>query len=188
MRLPGDHHGLGRHMDVVIRLAAPADAPVLSELRYEFRVTRGVQVEPREAFCARCAAWMTERLGESSSWRCWIAETGGRVCGAVWLQVIEKIPNPANEPERHGYVSNFYVREDMRASGIGSRLLQAALDWARGREVDSVILWPTPRSRTLYQRFGFAAQTQLMELQGDERRGVTPNTQLPGCKPAAPDM
>jgi ribosomal protein S18 acetylase RimI-like enzyme len=47
--------------------------------------------------------------------------------GNLWLQLIEKIPNPTTEPEQHAYVTNFYVTEAARGQGIGTMLLSAAL-------------------------------------------------------------
>ena len=42
--------------------------------------------------------------------------------------------------------------------------LGAALDRCRQQGVDAVILWPTPESRSLYERHGFKSETGLLEL------------------------
>jgi GNAT superfamily N-acetyltransferase len=106
---------------------------------------------------------MEEHL-KSDAWHCWVAESNGLLIGALWLQLVEKIPNPRNEAEHHAYITNFYVQETARGAGIGSRLLREALDWCQAREVHAVILWPTERSRSLYERNGFAMRDDLMEL------------------------
>ena len=97
-------------------------------------------------------------------WRCWIAETerAGAV-GMVWVQFLEKLPNPVAEPELHGYLTSFYVRAAARGHGIGSALLVTALNACRERGCESVFLWPTPRSRPLYLRFGFTEQAGMLE-------------------------
>jgi GNAT superfamily N-acetyltransferase len=150
-----------------VRPATPADAPALARLRYEFRAALGVPDESEEAFVARCEAWMAARLAERDAgpWRCWVAEDGGGPgpVGTVWLQVIEKVPNPTPEPETHAYVTNLYVRPRARGGGTGSALLAAALAWCEARRVHAVILWPTPRSRSLYERHGFSTPASLME-------------------------
>ena len=107
---------------------------------------------------------MEERLREGSPWRCWIAEKGHLPVGNVWVQLIEKIPNPASKSEYYAYLSNFYVNEDLRGSGIGSLLLSEALNWCRDQSVHAVILWPTERSRSLYMRHGFGVRDDLLEL------------------------
>lgn len=139
---------------VRVRPATRADAPALARLRYEFRAALGPPVEPRERFVRRCTAWMRRRLAPGSRWRCWVAERDGAVVGSVWVQLVEKIPNPVRERERHAYLTSLYVRAAARG-GTGARLLAAALAWCRRRAVDTVVLWPTARSRSLYARHGF---------------------------------
>ena len=147
-----------------IRPATAADAPALAQLRYDFRASVGVVSEGESEFVARCRRWMEERLREGGPWRCCVAVRGDELVGNLWAQLIEKIPNPAVEPERHAYVTNFYVREGERGRGTGSLLLSAALDWCRAADAHAVILWPTERSRSLYLRHGFAVREDLLEL------------------------
>jgi GNAT superfamily N-acetyltransferase len=149
---------------VNIRLATEPDAHALAQLRYEFRSSVGLVSEWESEFVGRCRRWMSERLREGGAWRCWVAERESELVGNLWAQLIEKIPNPVAEPERHAYVTNFYVREGERGRGTGSLLLAAALDWCRSSGVHAVILWPTERSRALYLRHGFAVREDLLEL------------------------
>ena len=106
---------------------------------------------------------MQEHL-QSEVWECWVAEVNQQLIGAIWVQLVEKIPNPRAEAEHHAYITNFYIEEEARGRGVGSQLLSAALDWCQTRDVHAVILWPTERSRSLYERFGFAVRDDLMEL------------------------
>jgi GNAT superfamily N-acetyltransferase len=85
----------------------------------------------------------------------------------VWLQLIEKIPNPVAEPESMAYITNVYVRPTARGAGMGSRLLAEALDWCRASGADCALLRPTERSRPLYERHGFQTGTRLMEVRFD---------------------
>lgn len=148
----------------LVRAATPADAPELARLRYEFRAAERPAVEPSEEFIARTTAWMQERLAPHTAWRCFVAVRSGTIVGHVWVTLIEKIPNPGSgEPERHAYLTNLYVRPTERG-GTGSALLEAALDWCRGQRVDTVILWPSERSRSLYARFGFDASRAILAL------------------------
>ena len=145
---------------IEIRSATPADAAALAALRWEFRAGRETPTETRDAFVARCTEWMHAAL-EGGSWRAWVATDAGRIVGHVWVHTIHKIPNPVGDRERHAYLSNLYVQPDARG-GIGTRLLEQALDWARSNGVDSMVLWPTPRSRTLYQRHGFTDRVDFL--------------------------
>src|SRR5262245_52858544 len=149
--------------ETIIRLAAPADAASLARLRYEFRAGHDPATEAEAEFLPRCRAWMAARLAPGSPWRCWVAEEAGGLAGVIWLQLIEKIPNPGAEAEHHGYISNLYVEPSRRGAGIGSRLMDACLRFCEKEAVDAVILWPTPRSRSLYERHGFAVREDLLE-------------------------
>jgi GNAT superfamily N-acetyltransferase len=148
-----------------VRRAGPGDAPALATLRWEFRAEMGQATEPREAFEARARVWMAERLASGGAWRAWVAEDGsGDPVGCLWLQFIEKVPNPGAEEELHGYVTSVYVAPAGRGGGTGAALVEAALAECTAAGVDSVVLWPTSRSRSLYERYGFAVPGDLLEL------------------------
>jgi GNAT superfamily N-acetyltransferase len=146
-----------------IRFARPEDAPALARLRYEFRAALGDASEPDRDFLPRCEAWMASRLLPAARWRCWVFELAGAVAGNLWLQVIEKVPNPVPELEAHAYITSVYVRPEARGHGAGEALVAAAMEWCRANGIDSAILWPTGASRTLYARHGFAVRDDLME-------------------------
>lgn len=121
-------------------------------------------MESAGEFVERTTAWMRERLAPGTAWRCFVAMRNGNITGHVWITVIEKVPNPGSgEPERHAYLTNLYVRPAERG-GTGSALLEAALAWCREQRVDTVILWPSERSRTLYARYGFDTSRAIMAL------------------------
>ena len=112
-----------------------------------------------------------KRALEQGNWHCWVAERDDELVGALWLQLVEKIPNPTAEPERLGYITNFFVAESERGKGLGSRMLEEVLTWCReqrstkGDLINDVILWPSERSRTLYLRNGFIVPKNLLELE-----------------------
>lgn len=160
-------------MDVQVVPAVPGDAEALAAMRCAFRAETGVPTEPRDAFVARCAAWMKPRLAPGGAWRAWLAIADGSQAGSLWLQLIEKIPNPGPELERHAYITSVYVDPACRGRGIGQALLDAALACCRQAEVDSVILWPSARSRTLYGRNGFLPPGDMLELVLDGARLVS---------------
>lgn len=157
---------------ITIRRATPGDAPILAAMRYAFRAAQNPAVESEQEFVARCAPWMRDRLGPAAAWRCWVAEQDSAIIGHLWLQLIEKIPNPAPELEQHAYITNVYVAPESRGGGAGALLVEAALAFCREQRVDSVILWPTDRSRPLYARHGFIEPSDILELVLDENRDI----------------
>lgn len=146
-----------------IRAASAADAALLTQLRYELRTGIAPDVTPEAGFHERCMEWMAARLPWTDVWRCWLAEDElGAALGVVWLQFLEKLPNPVGEPGLHAYLTGFYVREAARNRGVGTALLTAALAGCEERGIDTVFLWPTARSRGLYLRHGFAEQSGIL--------------------------
>jgi GNAT superfamily N-acetyltransferase len=151
-------------MNVVVRSASPADAALLAKLRFELRASLHDVREDETSFRERCTRWMQQRLVPDGCWRCWIAECDGVIVGSVWVQLIEKIPNPIAAPECFVYLTNFFVEPEQRGKGIGSQLLAAVLSWSRSNDAELVLLWPTERSKPLYERHGFVAADDFMEL------------------------
>jgi GNAT superfamily N-acetyltransferase len=158
----------------IVRLATADDASALARLRFAFRAEQHPVIESEPEFTARCVAWVRPRIGPGSRWRIWVLENISHsprsgesavereILGMLWVQIVEKIPNPGREPELHAYVSSFFVRAEARNAGGGSRLLQAALDECRAFHVDSMFLWPTARSRPLYERHGFQVSDAIL--------------------------
>lgn len=105
---------------------------------------------------------MRPRLRPDSRWRVWLLEENGVPIGNLWVQIVEKIPNPGNESELHAYVSNVFVLPEHRNKGGGALLLDAATDECRSFHVDTMFLWPSDESRPLYARSGFAPPNRLL--------------------------
>jgi len=147
-----------------VRAATVEDAPALAQLRYDFRSEHRPPAEEEDAFLARCEVWMADRLRSDARWHCWVAEGDGEIVGNLWLQSIEKLPNPVAEPEQHAYVTNVYVVPERRNARVGALMIEAALEWCRGQNVDAVLLWPSERSRSFYGRYGFGVRDDLFAL------------------------
>jgi GNAT superfamily N-acetyltransferase len=138
-----------------VRPACADDAVTLATLRYRFRTEVGEPVETEEGFVERAAPWIAERLA-GAAWRAWVAmDTDGEIVGHVFVQFVEKIPNPVPEAETLGYLTNLYVAPPLRNQGIGALLLQAALAACDEMGVETVFLRPSAGSVPLYRRHGF---------------------------------
>src|SRR5438309_5122600 len=152
--------------DVTIRVASAADADVLAASRYRFRTTfdstrpaaPGAAFENEAAFVGR-AAPLIETFLRGGRWRAWIAEHDGRICGHLFLQLVDKMPNPdPREPERLAYLTSFFVEPEVRDRGVGAALMQQLETFAQGGDVEKIlIVGTTERSRSLYARRGYAS-------------------------------
>lgn len=154
-----------------VRRATSSDADVLARLRWEFRsVGRGALEESEHAFIERCSAWLRAELARDDAWSAWLVEDDTGAVGQIWVRLIDKLPNPTGEPERHAYISNLYVTPSARG-GVGTKLLEACLAWLAEQNVDSILLWPSAASRSLYERHGFAVSDDVLVLSGSGSPG-----------------
>jgi GNAT superfamily N-acetyltransferase len=146
-----------------IRLAEPDDAPQLAALRYRFRSELAPPTEPEAAFIDRVLPWLAEHLAHPA-WRVWVAVApDDQIIGQVFLQLITKVPNPIEEAEHLAYLTNLFVLPAYRGQGLGKRLLDTAIAACSPELVDRLILWPSLRSRALYERAGFQPPASMLE-------------------------
>ena len=139
-----------------IRKAEPADAPALVELGTE------VGNEP-EGWLITANGWRSagdERrylraLRRYPHAAVYVAEDGGRIVGRL---SIARDQHPAS---RHVADIGLMVAASHRRRGIGTALLDAAVDWARRAGVHKLELHVFPWNEAairLYERFGFVQE------------------------------
>ncbi len=77
-------------------------------------------------------------------------------------------------PEQPGTVQlvSMWVDPARRGSGVGTALVEAVVEWARGRSAKRVQLWVTvsnSQAKALYARTGFAETERVQPLPSDPR-------------------
>jgi GNAT superfamily N-acetyltransferase len=142
-----------------LRIATPADAETLAALgAATFTRSFGHHYPPADlaAFLAAehqpgaYAAWAGD-----PRYRLWLAEQDGAAVGYA-LAGPCGLPHPEVTPAC-GELKRIYVDAAARGEGLGSRLLQAALDWlsAPGRDLWIGVWSENPGAQRLYGRHGF---------------------------------
>lgn len=138
-----------------LRAARPTDARALSRLFTAVR-TEGrwlvtppsVVSEPSEAF------WIGEMVRSERNCAI-VAEADGEVVGNVLVSVDQSVVTG------HVGTLSIAVADGWREVGIGTALMEAALDWARGRGLGKVALGVFPdneRAIAVYERVGFVRE------------------------------
>ena len=135
------------HRTAAIRVAGAGDAAVLAELRALWLPGE----EP--GFDRRMSQWLA---GEGSHRAMWLAEIGRRPVGMASLFEYRRMPKPGRPDSAWGYVSNMFVREEMRGRGIGAELLATIVASADERGYVRLVVSPADRARPLYRRAGFS--------------------------------
>jgi GNAT superfamily N-acetyltransferase len=115
-----------------------------------------------EALVARIAAGFGERRDPRE--RAWIAEIDGRPVGSVFCM-------RADRPGDVAQLRLLLVEPEARGLGLGRRLVDECLAFARGTGYTEMVLWTVAglaASRHLYVKAGFELESeQVEELFGD---------------------
>lgn len=112
----------------------------------------------------------------SGEGRLWIAAEGGHVVGSVAM---------VDAPDGAGQLRWFLLTPEVRGRGLGRRLLETALDYARERHFARVFLWTFAGlgdALRLYERAGFkVTETKTGPVWGAERTEVRMEMSLTGA-------
>ena len=136
--------------DIHIRQLTPADAALYRSIRLA-----GLEQNPEafgssfQAEFSRPLAWFFDRLSTSQVFG---AFSGTDIMGVAGLAVRQ------GEKEAHkGLLWGMYVRPAARGTGVARRLVEAVIDFARGRVelIQLSVVSDNERARRLYARLGF---------------------------------
>lgn len=103
-------------------------------------------------------------MGATAVRRATEADVNGQAVGMLGLTVFERMPRPGAPAMRCGYVGNVFVLAPHRGAGIGGRLVDAAVDYAREHAFARLVLAPSEQSRPFYRRAGFGPADMLLAL------------------------
>ncbi|MFC0252341.1 GNAT family N-acetyltransferase [Massilia consociata] len=164
-----------------IRPATPDDLPALFAYLGEQLAENGrdgVLFQPMAsttdgvpaALQERFTAGMAIAVGQPGWRQVWIAlDEDGAVAGHIDLRGR---PEPAS---LHRTLLGMGVRHDLRRAGLGTRLVQEALAWARAAGfawVDLEVLAQNHKARALYARTGFHVTGEVPDLYRIEGRSI----------------
>ncbi len=140
----------------IVRLG-PGEGPRLREVR--LRALRdspdafGSSYDREIAFDPE--TWAQRLANPESCW--WVATRAGQDVGLVCV-LLE---------EQDAHLVSMWVAPEARGAGVGSRLVDQAVDWARGTGAGRIGLWAVDgnhAARALYARKGFTPSGQVMAL------------------------
>lgn len=146
------------------RIAGNEDLLQLAELRWDFRTEDGeLPAVGKPEFIDACTAFM--KRGLNSGYHVyWIAEQRGEIASQIFVHKIDMVPRPCRIEDQFGYITNNYTRPAYRNRGIGSELMKRVIDWAKDSDLELLIVYPSERAVSFYQRAGFQAENEVMEL------------------------
>jgi len=142
--------------------ADASDLDDLAALRHRWRTeASGEAGHGRDGFAAQFREWYG---AHAASHRPYLVSVSGEAVGCAWLMVVDRIPGPGRFLRRAGIVQSVYVAPEHRNQGVGEALLRVVIDNARAMGLEYLMVHPSARSPSLYQRVGFAGAEQTLEL------------------------
>jgi GNAT superfamily N-acetyltransferase len=164
--MPSELSPLRRQTRLVeIREGSAEDLELLVRLRLEFLVER--TATPRDEVVGTLEAPTREYLGQRFAagdlWTWFAEDADGTAVGVVTLVLAHIPPRPGELRALQAHVLNMFVRPEHRSTGLGRRLLTAAIEAAEARGVRALVLHATDDGRPLYASLGFAPHPDWME-------------------------
>ncbi len=154
-------------MSAHIRSAGTDDVMELARLRWDMQTEEEPSAESYATFVVRFRPFAEAAL-RSTSWRVWVAEADASLVGNLWLQLVPRVPRPGAGSSPLGYLTNVFVAQAHRNSGLGSRLLDHVVDWSRKHPTSVVVVWPSDEAIQWYRRAGFAPSEALQRSFHDD--------------------
>ncbi|HLY59492.1 MAG TPA: GNAT family N-acetyltransferase [Terriglobia bacterium] len=93
-----------------------------------------------------------QRFLQSNPKGCFVAESEGAVCGTVTTIIYE---------ERLAWIGMVLVDPKNRGQGIGTQLLERAIEHLDARHISTIKLDATPQGKPIYERLGFVAEFEI---------------------------
>jgi len=99
-----------------------------------------------------------------------IVDVGRRpvASGCVWLMELQ--PRPHWKGTQAAYLLSMFTEPDHRREGHATRIVEAAMKWAKARGIPVMLLHASPYGEALYARLGFERTTEMRKFLPDEPR------------------
>jgi DNA-binding MarR family transcriptional regulator/GNAT superfamily N-acetyltransferase len=137
-----------RRPSFILRPSRPGDFGWIVKRHAELYAQEYRWLEPFEGVCAQIVADFVNKF-DASRERCWIAEVDGENAGTVMV---------VNDGDGVARLRLLLVEPSARGLGIGARLTDEAIRFARGAGYRKMTLWThsvLSAARHVYQRAGF---------------------------------
>ncbi len=150
-----------------LRFATADEASVLAHHRASMFRDMDEVDEQGAAIIENASTNHLAALIEAREYFAFLAEYEGAVVGGggVWLRPL--LPRPGTlQGAMEAYVLNVYTEPDHRRNGVARAIMDAIIEWSRGRRVARVALHASKEGRSLYETLGFEPSNEMRILLG----------------------
>jgi GNAT superfamily N-acetyltransferase len=113
-------------------------------------ISAGMRLKELAGWNQTAADW--SRFLEASPEGCFAAEMEGKVCGTSATISFER---------RFAWIGMVLVDPEFRGRGIGTHLLERAIEYLDEQRIATIKLDATPQGKPIYERLGFAAEYEI---------------------------
>jgi GNAT superfamily N-acetyltransferase len=113
-------------------------------------ISAGVRLKEIAGWNQTEADW--KRFLEASPQGCFVAEVNDKVCGTVTTIVFEN---------RFAWVGMVLVDPEFRSRGLGTALLERAIQYLDDLKIATIKLDATPQGKPLYEKLGFVSEYEI---------------------------
>lgn len=141
-------------MDYTIRKITDKEYPLLEDFLYEaIFIPQGAEPPPRSIINNAELQVYVKDFGKYPDDRCLVAETGGKIVGAVWVRIMDDYGHV--DDETPSFAISLY--KDYRGNGIGTELMRKMLDVLResGYGKASLAVQKANYAVKMYKKVGF---------------------------------
>ena len=150
-------------MNITYRLATEKDAEAIADSIWELKAEdRPLDPADKADYIKNAAGHIRNRLGHDLF--PWVAYDGACLVANINVVTAQKLPKPGKLHPKWGRLSNVRTAPEYRNKGVGSALMEKVITWAREQEFEELLVCPSERSVTFYQRAGFKTDNDVMEL------------------------
>jgi GNAT superfamily N-acetyltransferase len=105
--------------------------------------------------------WLKPRLDDGSYFG-WIARVDGIDVAGLGMMVIDWPPHPSHPLQaRRGYILNVFVEPFCRGQGVARALMENAMEEAKRRDLQYLILHATAMAMPMYEKFGWRRTSEM---------------------------
>jgi ribosomal protein S18 acetylase RimI-like enzyme len=154
---------------MLVRHATSEDAELLARLNgpiQQLHADARLDIYKPAALTEALIEFYRQTLADSDN-HVWIVEVDGEPAGYVLAQVMRRPENPFTYPLEIVRIDQLSVNPEHQGKGCGKALMKAALDLARTKGIQRVVLdvWDFNRHAIeFYERQGFRAFSYEMEM------------------------
>jgi ribosomal protein S18 acetylase RimI-like enzyme len=149
---------------VEIRVATLSDVKRLCNLFDEF-FAYNAELQPEYCNASKESGKYPESVIEDAGADILVAIENGVMVGFIHIQESKTPPFESVVPHDYAEIMAFMVSAMYRQGGVGSKLMDAAKDWSKARNLDYIellVLSNAKEANNFYSHYGFDEKAHLM--------------------------